>query len=126
MTRKRILVIDDEPAIREVIQSCLEELAGWEVITASGGQEGLAIAVTEQPDAILLDSSMPDLSGEETYRQLQDNPTTRSIPVAFLTGKTHPREQAQFGRLGVTRLILKPFSPITLVDEIAQQFGWRV
>lgn len=59
MTAKRILVIDDEDDIREVAQLCLETVGGWEVITASSGSEGLAKALAELPDAIILDVMMP-------------------------------------------------------------------
>ena len=63
MTNKQILLIDDEYRIREVTKMSLEMMAGWKVLTASSGSEGLAIAQSQQPDAILLDMMMPDLDG---------------------------------------------------------------
>ena len=68
MTTKRILVIDDDDGVREIAQFCLEAAAGWEVLTAASGSEGLATAESEQPDAILLDVMMPDMDGATTFR----------------------------------------------------------
>ena len=81
MSSKRILVVDNEAYIQEVAQICLETIAGWQVILAGSGLEGLAAAEREQPDAILLDVMMPDMDGLATFSQLQANPATRSIPV---------------------------------------------
>lgn len=83
MTAKRILVIDDEDDIREVAQLCLETLGGWEVITASCGNEGLAKALAELPDAIILDVMMPKMDGPTTYQKLRENTATQNIPVIF-------------------------------------------
>ncbi|NEQ11264.1 MAG: response regulator, partial [Moorea sp. SIO4E2] len=76
MTTKRILVIDDDDGVREIIQFSLEAAAGWEVLTAASGKEGLAKAEADQPDAILLDVMMPELDGPATFRQLQANAVT--------------------------------------------------
>jgi CheY-like chemotaxis protein len=124
MSSKRILVIDDEEAVQEVIQGCLEELADWQVLLASSGGEGLAIASTEPLDAILLDVSMPLMNGVETFQKLQANPVTQAIPVILLTAKVQPAEQAQFGQLSLAGMIAKPFDPMMLVAQIAQILGW--
>lgn len=126
MANKRVLVIDDEAAIRAVIQGCLEDVAEWDVLTAETGYEGLILAEQENPDAILLDISMPELSGEETFQQLQNNPATRSIPVVFLTAKALPEEKERFLQLGVIGLIVKPFDPMTLAEHVAEQLGWEL
>jgi CheY-like chemotaxis protein len=82
---KRILVVDNEDYIQEATQMCLETMAGWEVVTASSGREGLLKAAAEQPDAILLDFMMPEMDGLMTFQQLQANPLTQAIPVVLLT-----------------------------------------
>lgn len=64
MTNKRILIIDDEDSIREILQYCLETVEGWEIFNAASGREGLAIAEACQPDVILLDVMMPDMDGK--------------------------------------------------------------
>jgi CheY-like chemotaxis protein len=124
MTTKRILVIDDEDGIREIIQICLEAAAGWEVVTAASGTEGLEIAEEFVPDAILLDVMMPDLDGPTTFRQLQANPAIEHIPTILLTAKAKISEQKQFIDLGVTGVITKPFKAQDLVDQIRDILHW--
>jgi CheY-like chemotaxis protein len=124
MTIKRILVIDDEDGIREIIQICLEVVAGWDVLTAASGSEGLAIAEAQQPDAILLDVMMPDMDGPTTFGQLQANAATGHIPTILLTAKAHISEQQQFIDLGVTGVITKPVKAQDLVDQIREILNW--
>lgn len=125
MKIKRVLVVDDEPDIQAIIQGCLEDIAGWEVLTANSGEQGLQIAATEQLDGILMDVSMPEMGGVEVLQKLQENANTQTIPVAFLTAKTLPDEQKQFANLGIVGLIVKPFDPMTLVEQVASVFGWK-
>ena len=125
MTTKRILVIDDEDDIREVVQLSLE-IGGWEVLTACSGSEGFAKAEAEQPDAILLDVMMPDLDGVSTFRQLQANTLTLCIPVILLTAKVQAADQRRFAELAVAGTISKPFNPLHLTSQIAQALGWRL
>lgn len=124
MSPKRVLVVDDEPDIRAVIQGCLEDIAGWEVIAANSGEQALQIAQKEQPDGILMDVSMPGMGGLEALKKLQENPQTQTIPVALLTAKVLPDEQELFACLGIVGLIMKPFDPMTLVDLVMSVFGW--
>jgi two-component system, OmpR family, alkaline phosphatase synthesis response regulator PhoP len=124
MTTRRILVIDDEEAIQEIIQACLEDLGGWDVLVASSGRQGLLIAASEPLDGILLDVSMPEMNGFETLQKLQENPTTQKIPVTLLTARVQPEDKEQFAQLGIAGLILKPFDPLTLVEQVAEVFGW--
>lgn len=126
MPTKRVLVIDDEADIRAIIQGCLEEIAGWEVLSAASGTEGIQIAAAEQPDAILLDVSMPQMNGLEAFSKLKTHPQTQTIPVAFLTAKALPDEQIHFSRLAIAGVILKPFDPMTLVEQIARLFSWDI
>jgi CheY-like chemotaxis protein len=126
MTTKRVLVIDDEEVVQEVIQGCLEDVVGWETLLASSGSEGLRMAAAEQPDAILLDVSMPDMDGVETFQQLLDDSVTQRIPVILLTAKVQPADQARFAALGIVGVIAKPFDPMTLADQVAAELGWEV
>lgn len=126
MTNKRILVIDDEERIQEVVQTCLEILSGWNVLTASSGTEGLYIAQTNHVDAILLDVFLPEMDGLTIFQKLQDNPATQSIPVIFLTAKVQPAERAQFAQLGIAGVITKPFNPVELASQIAEAVGWSL
>lgn len=126
MAAKRILIIDDEADIREVAQLSLEISNDWKVITAASGQEGLQIAAKEKPNAILLDVMMPDMDGPTTWQHLQENPTTKDIPVIFLTAKVQAKEQQRYAQLGVTAVLTKPFDPVTLADRIAEALNWSL
>jgi CheY-like chemotaxis protein len=123
-TAKRILVIDDAEDIREVAQISLQVVGGWEVLTASSGQEGVAKAIAEQPDAILLDVMMPDQDGPTTFQQLQANSATQHIPVILLTAKALASDRQMFADLGVVSVIAKPFEPMYLAGQVAQILGW--
>lgn len=117
---KRILIIDDEPDIREATQVCLEVVKGWEVLTASSSNEGLAKAAAEQPDAVLLDVMMPDVDGLATFAQMQANPITRHIPVILLTAKAQPADHRRYTQLEIAAVITKPYDPLTLAEQIAR------
>jgi CheY-like chemotaxis protein len=126
VTIKRILVVDNEPSIREVAQISLETVAGWDVTIAGSGLEGLAAAEREQPDAILLDVMMPDMDGLDTFSRLQANPNTRSIPVILLTAKVQTSDRQSYTELGIRSTISKPFSPLDLAQQIATTLGWKL
>jgi CheY-like chemotaxis protein len=126
MATKRVLIIDDEDDIREVAQASLEMMGGWEVITASSSEEGLGLAETEQPDAILLDVMLPDMDGPTTFQKLQEMPATRQIPVVLLTAKVQAADQRRFADLGVTAVLSKPFDPVALADQVATALGWSL
>ena len=120
----RVLIIDDEDDIREVAALSLETVAGWEVITANSGAQGLARAAEFHPDAVLLDVMMPGMDGPTTFRELRANPATAKIPVLLLTAKVQSSDQRRFADLGVDAILFKPFDPLTLAAQIAAALGW--
>lgn len=124
VTVKHILIIDDEEDIREVAELTLQTMGGWEVLTAASGIEGLAIARAQQPDAILLDMMMPDLDGIGTLTLLRATPETQHIPVILITAKEKNVDRTRLAELGVTAIIAKPFDPMTLVEQVANDLGW--
>ena len=124
MSTRRVLLIDDEDDIREIAQLSLEMVAQWDVIAANSGPAGLARAVADQPDAILLDVMMPDMDGPATFTRLQADSRTREIPVILLTAKTHTSDRRRFADLGVKAVIPKPFDPMLLPSQIAGVLGW--
>lgn len=126
MSTKQILVIDDEAAIQEVVQSCFEDLAGWTVITASSGRAGFAQALAAKPDAIVLDVLMADMDGIALLRQLKANPATETIPVVLLTIATDFADPQSCALLGAVGAIAKPFDPFSLVEQVAGFLGWAV
>lgn len=123
MAVKRLLVIDDEYSIREVLKYCLEELAGWAVTTAQSGYEGLAIAREESIDGILLDIMMPEMDGFTFLKHIKADPATCHIPVLMITAKLDLATRAGTD-LDIVGAIPKPFDPLTLPDQIAQCLGW--
>jgi CheY-like chemotaxis protein len=124
MLSKRILVIDDEDVIQEVVQGCFEDVAGWEVLLASSGREGLEQVVAEQPDAILLDEMMPGMDGIAFLKRLRANDDNPSIPVVLLTAKVDLTDPKLLRELGVVDAIAKPFDAIALVERVAEVLGW--
>ncbi|MBD2307725.1 response regulator [Chroococcidiopsis sp. FACHB-1243] len=115
---KKILVIDDEDDIRQLIQTCLEIMGGWQVLTARSGKEGLLYALNERPDAILLDVMMPDEDGLTTLQKLQNHPTISNIPVVLLTARGRFVDR-EFTQLGAKAVLNKPFNPLKIADQIA-------
>ncbi|QMS88365.1 response regulator [Nostoc edaphicum CCNP1411] len=126
MTTKQILVVDNEQYIQEVAKICLETVAGWEVETASSGQEGIIKAETRQPDVILLDVMMPKMDGITTFEKLQANPLTKAIPVILLTAKIQASDRRRYAQMGIISAIAKPFNPLELAAEIAVALGWNL
>jgi CheY-like chemotaxis protein len=121
---KRILIVDDEEDICQVVQASLEEFGGWQTLLAHSGVEGLTVAQTGHPDAILLDVSMPEMDGFEMFEQLQENPATQNIPVILLTSKVLARDRKRFADLNVAGVITKPFNPLMIWQQVADLLGW--
>lgn len=121
---RTVLVIDDEDDIREVAQVSLEALGGWNVLTASSGDQGIQRAAADHPDAILLDVMMPGMDGPTTFKKLQGEEKTRNIPVIFLTAKVQAADRQRFSDLGVAGVIAKPFDPMTLAGEVSALLKW--
>ncbi len=119
MSQKHILLVDDEDDIREVAGISLEAVGGWRISSASSGTEGIAKAVSERPDAILLDVMMPGIDGPTTYGRLQAEPSTREIPVILLTAKAQGADLRHFEALGVAGVLTKPFDPMSLPEQVA-------
>ncbi|MBW4592307.1 MAG: response regulator [Brasilonema angustatum HA4187-MV1] len=121
---KRILVIDDEESLQDLICTCLEDLGGWETQSAQSGHEGLLKVQGYAFDVILLDVSMPEMDGFQFYTQLRANPTTQTIPVILLTAKVLPDERRRFAQMDIAGIITKPFDPTLICEQVAQLMGW--
>jgi len=122
---RRILIIDDEDDIREVAALTLEATAGWEILTASCGADGIRAAAESLPDAILMDVMMPGMDGPTTFRQMQLDPAIAGIPVLLLTAKVQGVDQRRFAGLGVAAVLFKPFDPLTLASQVSEVLGWK-
>ncbi|MEH1912303.1 MAG: response regulator [Nostoc sp.] len=127
MKTRRILLIENKNAIREVTQLCLETVEGWEVLTAVSSQEAIAKTKTQKVDVILvdLDTFVSDRDLSTILHQLQNNSVTQDIPVILLTTTLSSQELEQFGKLGVRIAIAKPFDLMTLASQVSAVLGWN-
>ena len=116
----KALIIDDEDDVRQVIRLSLGRVGGMDVVDASSGSAGVRLAAETRPDFILLDLMMPDMDGVETFGRLREDERTASIPVIFLTAKAMPSEIERLRRLGALEVVVKPFNPMTLADQLRE------
>ncbi|NOR20181.1 MAG: phosphate regulon transcriptional regulatory protein PhoB [Xanthomonadales bacterium] len=112
-----ILVVDDEPAIREVIRFSLGK-SGFQVQCAASGQEALAKIDAIKPDIVLLDWMMPNMSGPEITRRLRKDPVNSDIPIIMLTARVSEDDKVAGLNAGADDYVVKPFSPRELVARI--------
>lgn len=120
----RVLVVDDEVDIREVARAALEGTAKWHVRTAASGPEGMELAASDPPEAILLDLMMPGMDGLATLRTLRGDPRTAQVPVLLMTARVMPEDLARYEHVDVQGVVAKPFDPLALAEEIATLLGW--
>ena len=120
---KKILVVDDEIHIVQIVKFNLEKRGGYEVLTAKNGEEGLEIAKSEKPDLILSDVMMPKMSGFQFCEALKKDDVIKSIPFIILTAKGQENDIKTGEDLGVDDYITKPFSPKALLEKVAEILG---
>jgi CheY-like chemotaxis protein len=118
MNIKRVLVVDDDPAIRKVAEISLMRVGKWEVLAADSGARALEVVSEYKPDVILLDVMMPGMDGAATFRKLQEQSGAEETPVIFLTAKVQKHEVQHYCELGAVGVITKPFDPLKLPDDI--------
>lgn len=115
---KKILFIEDEADIRVIAQIALEDIGGFTVKLCGTGYEALAVAENFKPDLFLLDVMMPGLDGPATLRELRNLPRMKDVPAIFMTAKVQANEMAQYKKIDVLGVIVKPFDPMTLAETI--------
>jgi CheY-like chemotaxis protein len=113
----RILIVDDENAIRLVCRVNLRS-AGFETLEAADGETALALARAERPDLILLDIMLPGVDGWEVAAELASMPETREIPIVFLTARTTAMDESRGHAVGGVGYIAKPFDPTRLSEML--------
>ncbi len=121
MTGLRILHVDDEPDIREVVELSLGLDPAFTVKSCASGGDALATVAQWRPDLILCDVMMPVMDGPATLARLRLSPDTARIPVVFMTARAQAREMEHFKSLGATGVIAKPFDPMTLATFVRRQ-----
>jgi len=114
---KRILIIEDEPDIREAMAEALVQ-AGFDALTAENGSVGLELAIAEKPDMILLDIIMPIMDGHETLSRLRQDPWGKSVKVIMLTSMDDVKNIGTAHEGGITDYIIKAHSSL---DDIVKK-----
>lgn len=113
----RVLVVDDDPAIRLICRTWLH-LDGYQVLEAADGQQALELAIAEKPTVVLLDLSMPVLDGLAVAKALREHDRTRRLPVVVLTAETDAQVARHAYELGVVGFFTKPFDPAAVADFV--------
>jgi CheY-like chemotaxis protein len=119
-TLKKILSVEDEADIREIIQLALELVGGYQVLMCRSGQEALTKAVAFAPDLLLLDVMMPTMDGPTTLANLRELPSLANTAAVFMTAKVQVSEVNVLKNYGALAVIAKPFDAMTLATQLQQ------
>ncbi|MBD2437723.1 response regulator [Nostoc sp. FACHB-110] len=126
ITTKTILLIDNEVRVREVVELCLQDLAGWDVIIADSPLIGLQLSAINSPDAIVMDSSGHNIINFQLINQIRSNPKTQATPIIFFSAEAKWLDSHILEKYQIVGVILKPFDPISLPTQIAKVLGWNL
>ena len=118
MTVPKIMLIDDDPDILKIGTLSLTGIARWQVATASSGKEAIHLAPQEEPDLIVLDTSMPDMDGLTVMAKLREAPVRKKVPILFSSTHVEAGEEDFYKSKGASGLIAKPFNPETLAQDL--------
>jgi two-component system chemotaxis response regulator CheY len=121
---RTILVVDDDPLIRRLIATTLEDVSGFDLVEAGDGIEAIERAQLTEPSIVFLDIDMPHLDGIATCAQLRSSPRTSDATIVILTAATDDRAERRAGEAGADLFLTKPFSPLDLlrlVDRIGER-----
>ena len=114
---KKIVLVEDHPAVRRVLTLSLRQ-RGYEIVEANTGGSGIALTAEENPDLVLLDLSLPDLSGLEIAKKIKQNPGTATIPLVGLSGCAERELEAKSLEAGMAAYLTKPADTQDLVNVI--------
>ena len=116
---RRILVVEDHEENRRILRDALTS-AGYEIVEAVTGEEGVALAERERPDLILMDIQLPGLDGYEATRRIKGNPALRPIPIIAVTSYALSGDDVKAFQAGCDAYVAKPFSPRALLATIRE------
>lgn len=122
---KKVLIVDDEPHIRLLLEQTLDELedAGVEILTATNGREALELVESERPEIVLLDVMMPLVNGFDVCRAIKARPDLRGVYVMMLTAKGQEFDRATGAEVGADLYVTKPFDPDDVLARVAEVLG---
>jgi two-component system chemotaxis response regulator CheY len=112
---RTILIVDDDPTIRKLIATTLEDVSGYRLQEAADGQEAVERAVRARPEIVFLDIDMPRVNGIEACRRLRSDPATASATIVMLTGDSDDAAERSAHAAGADLFLTKPFSPLHLL-----------
>lgn len=115
---RKVLYVDDDPDIREIVQMSLSLDGQLTVLLSDGGERALVKMRVEQPDLVMLDVMMPGMDGPTILARMRADAELRHIPVIFMTAKTSSAEVARFRELSAIGVIAKPFDPMALGGQV--------
>jgi len=115
----RVLVVDDDPQVLTLLRVNFER-EGYDVLSASDGEQALEIAWDEMPDAVVCDVMMPGTDGLTVLRQLRASPKTKTIPFVVVSAKAQRSDIKAAIEMGADRYVTKPFDPQELLDAVAE------
>lgn len=119
---KTILLADDEVNLRTLVHTTLDDPA-YRILETTDGVAALELARKEHPDLIVLDWMMPGMSGIEVANALRQDPATAQIPIIMLTAKGQEKDREQGQLLGLLAYLVKPFSPLELLEKVQEVLG---
>ena len=115
--RIRVMIVDDDPLIRNVVRTVLED-GSYELEEAASGEEALRLAERRPPDVVLLDVMMPGMNGFEVAERFRDNPKLKGAVIVMLTAKSGPEDRRRGLAAGADVYFTKPFSPLELLTTL--------
>jgi DNA-binding response OmpR family regulator len=125
---KKILIVDDEPHIRLLLERALRDLEdeGVEILKASHGREALEIIKTEKPDLIYLDVMMPEMNGYDVCRAVKNEMGLREVYIVLLTAKGQEMDKKKGAEVGADLYMTKPFDPDVVLEKAAEVLGIEI
>jgi two-component system cell cycle response regulator DivK len=124
VTPRRILVVEDNPLNLKLVRDVLQ-FAGYDVVEAQSGEEGLRVAQQDPPDLVLMDLQLPGIDGIETLRRLREGSLGRDVPVVAVTAFAMAEDRERASQAGFDGFVEKPISVRELPGQIEAFFGGR-
>jgi DNA-binding response OmpR family regulator len=122
MPKKTVLLADDDPGMRHLVEATLGG-DDFHLLHAADGQETLSVARRELPDLVLLDVNMPKVNGLEVCRLLKLDPASSAIKIVMLTASSSDSDRARGRAVGADDYFVKPFSPVALLNKVWELLG---